>query len=95
MDSTKQRRVHGLIRGRVQGVFFRASMRDKAGELDVTGWVRNRADGRVEFVAEGNADAVQQLVEWAAVGPPHAHVTDVEIEDETPTGSERHFRIRR
>lgn len=95
MEDNTQRRVHGFLSGRVQGVFFRASMRDKARDLGVAGWVRNLRDGRVEFVAEGDTEAVQQLVEWARVGPPHASVTDVELDEEPPTDSERYFRIRR
>ena len=93
--SDSQRRVHGFISGRVQGVFFRASMRDRATDLGIGGWVKNLADGRVEFIAEGDEAAVQQLVDWARSGPPRAQVTDFELHEETPSGAEERFRIRR
>jgi acylphosphatase len=74
------------ISGRVQGVFFRESMRLRAEQLNVTGWVRNCADGTVEAVAQGDAFAVGRLIEWAQRGSDAAKVekVDVEsIEDET------------
>lgn len=73
-------RAHGYISGRVQGVFFRASTRDKAQELGVVGWVKNLADGRVEFVAEGEQDAVESLVKWARQGPERARVEDMDVD---------------
>jgi acylphosphatase len=73
-------RAHVTVSGMVQGVFFRASTRDKARRLGVTGWVRNLYDGRVECLVEGDEDAVSQLISWCRHGPPGAHVTDVEIE---------------
>lgn len=72
--------VHRLeIRGRVQGVFFRASMVDEARRLGVRGWVRNRRDGSVEAMVAGPADRVEQLVAWARRGPPAARVTEVQV----------------
>ena len=68
------------ISGRVQGVFFRESMRERAEQLKVTGWVRNRADGTVEAVAQGDAFMVGRLIEWAQRGPDAAKVEKVEIE---------------
>lgn len=68
-----------MIRGRVQGVGFRYSMRLEARRLGVTGWVRNRHDGSVEAVAQGPAEAVEALVEWSRHGPPGARVTDVQV----------------
>jgi acylphosphatase len=69
-----------LIKGRVQGVWFRESMRREAERLGVTGWVRNTPDGAVEAVVQGPAEAVDALIEWARSGPPMARVDGVEIE---------------
>lgn len=65
------------IRGRVQGVGYRAAMVDKAFELGVTGWVRNRRDGSVEALACGSAEALDAMVQWAHAGPPLARVESV------------------
>ena len=69
---------HFLISGRVQGVYFRGSARAAAFELNVTGWVRNLDDGRVEAVACGEAGALDAFARWLAHGPPHARVSDVD-----------------
>lgn len=90
----EQRRIHIWISGRVQGVFFRDSTRSRAWELGLSGWVRNLRDGRVEIVAEGEAEAVQRLLEWAGQGPPHARVEQVEVEEETPQGDLAGFMVR-
>ncbi len=68
------------IHGRVQGVFFRDSMRREAQRLSVTGWVRNCSDGTVEAVVHGHASAVDAIVQWAHRGPEHAGVQRVVIE---------------
>lgn len=65
------------ISGRVQGVGFRYSMRDEATRRGVRGWVRNRRDGSVEALAQGEPAAVEALVDWARHGPPGARVTEV------------------
>ncbi len=70
-----------LVSGRVQGVFYRASTRDKARELGVRGHARNLPDGRVEVLAVGRLEGVHALVSWLWTGPPAARVTAVEVED--------------
>lgn len=87
------KRVRVLISGRVQGVFFRAYTRETAMALNLTGWVRNLSDGRVEAVFEGEDGKVDAMLEWCKQGPPYAVVRDVEIIEETPTGEFRDFRI--
>ena len=74
--------LHLEITGRVQGVWFRESMRHEAERLGVTGWVRNRRDGSVEAVAQGAPEAVDALVAWARVGPPQARVENI-VQTET------------
>jgi acylphosphatase len=71
---------HLLIQGRVQGVWFRESMRCEAERLGVAGWVRNAPDGSVEAVIQGSDEAVDALIEWARIGPPMARVDGIEIE---------------
>jgi acylphosphatase len=78
---------HLLIQGRVQGVWFRESMRREAKRLGVTGWVRNTPDGAVEAVVQGSAEAVDALIEWARSGPPMARVDGI-----TLTGAAGHYR---
>lgn len=72
---------HLLISGQVQGVGFRYSMAEEAERLGVTGWVRNRRDGTVEAVIDGQAAAVEALLAWARRGPPSARVSDVTISE--------------
>lgn len=69
------------VYGRVQGVFFRESMRQKAVELGVTGWVRNRRDGAVEAVVQGAPQDVERIIAWVRRGPPAARVERVETTD--------------
>lgn len=75
-----------FVSGRVQGVFFRASAREQARSLGVSGYARNLPDGRVEVLACGPDMAVQQLCDWLAVGPPAAQVVEVHChpDDATP-----------
>lgn len=86
-------RAHLVIRGRVQGVWFRASARDRARELRATGWVCNCPDGSVEVVAEGEKEHVQRLITWCHKGPEGALVTDVEVEWQTYRGEFREFSV--
>lgn len=76
LQITRRLKIHG----RVQGVFFRESMRQRAEQLNVTGWVRNRADATVEAVVQGDEFEVGRLIEWAQHGPDAAKVDRVEVE---------------
>lgn len=84
MSEVERRRV--VVRGQVQGVFFRDSTRREAASRGVSGWVCNRDDGAVEAVFEGSPDAVRALVEFCQGGPRGASVADVEVSDEKPEG---------
>jgi len=85
-----RRRV--VVHGRVQGVFFRDSCERMARSAGVSGSVRNRNDGAVEAVFEGEADAVERMVAWCRQGPRRAHVERVEVLEEEPVG-ESGFRV--
>jgi len=74
-----------LISGRVQGVFYRASAQRYAQSLELSGWVRNRRDGRVELLACGEASVVAELEKWLEIGPEYAKVTNIEIIRENPS----------
>ena len=76
----------------MQGVWFRDSCRSEARRLHVSGWAKNRFDGRVEAVFEGEPDAVNEMANWCQHGPPHAAVTSIEVIDE-PAEGESGFRI--
>ena len=77
-----------VVKGRVQGVFFRASMREQAERLGVSGWVSNEPDGSVRAHLEGPADAVDTLAAWCAEDPPQAHVEEVRRDDGELTGAD-------
>ena len=85
-------RARIIVTGRVQGVGFRASCAREANGLGVAGSVRNRIDGSVEVVAEGDEAAVASLTEWCRVGPAYSRVQSIEVFSEAPTG-ETTFRI--
>ena len=70
-----------VIRGRVQGVFYRESLRQEAARLEVTGWVCNRRDGTVEAVVQGSPAAVEAITRWAQRGPEDARVQAVEVSE--------------
>jgi len=73
-------KVHVIISGRVQGVWFRSSTKNKAEQLGITGWVRNTSDGNVEAVFEGDEKIIEEMLEWCNHGPPQAKVDNVEVE---------------
>lgn len=83
-----------IVHGRVQGVFFRASARDRALALGLNGWVRNLPDGRVEALARGERVALDDFQAWLGVGPPAADVTRVATEPADETGLPAEFEIR-
>lgn len=72
-------RVHVYINGKVQGVFFRASTREKAHALGIKGWVRNCLDGSVEAVFEGEKEAVNNVVNWCRKGPAGAFIEKIDV----------------
>ena len=72
------KQIHCLVRGRVQGVFFRSSTQREAKRLGLTGWVKNLADGTVEVVAEGEDEALRELLGWLQRGPTAARVERVD-----------------
>lgn len=79
--------VHILVNGRVQGVWYRASTCREAQRLNLSGWVRNLEDGRVEILAQGSEAEVDELCLWCESGPPGARVTAVQIEPVTVDAS--------
>lgn len=83
--------LHLIIHGRVQGVFYRDSMRREAQGLSVSGWVRNRSDGTVEAVVQGEPGAVDALVRWAQRGPARAQVE--RVDSEAAEGSYSNFEV--
>ena len=87
-----RRRVHVIVSGRVQGVFYRATCIERARDLRLGGWVRNLGDGRVETAFEGPAAEVDAMVAWCREGPPRARVDAITVEEETPLG-EVDFRV--
>lgn len=86
-------RAHIYVSGDVQGVFFRQETCNRARTRNVSGWVSNRPDGRVEAVFEGSSEAVESMILWCREGPRMATVSDVEVEWEKPTG-QTGFRVR-
>ena len=86
-------RAHLIIEGIVQGVFFRAHTREQADINSVQGWVRNKPDGTVEAVFEGDEEPVNKLIGWCHNGPPEAVVKNVKIDWETYKGEFKNFTV--
>lgn len=86
-------RVHIVVSGLVQGVFFRANTHYEAKRLGLTGWVRNMRGRKVEIVAEGEKNDLQELISWCRQGPPGARVENIEVKWEESTGEFSDFRI--
>lgn len=87
------RRVRVFVSGKVQGVRFRESTRVQADILGLTGWVKNLPDKRVELVAEGESEKVDELLVWLRRGPPAARVAGLEVIEENEGGAETGFRV--
>lgn len=85
--------VQLIVRGRVTGVYFRASAQREAKRLGITGWVRNRNDGSVEIMAEGDEDVIKELVSWSHHGPTAARVDGVDVRWRGYSGEFSDFRI--
>ena len=92
--SANRQRLHLIVHGRVQGVFFRGAALDEAHDLGLTGWVRNRPDRTVEIVAEGDRRNLEMLLAWAYQGPPSARVDRVDTEWLPASGEFHEFTIR-
>jgi len=86
--------VHVLISGRVQGVWFRASTKQKAQQLGLTGWVRNTSDGNVEAMFEGEENKIDKMIDWCHSGSPLSKVTNVEVKKQNPTNGFDDFSIK-
>jgi acylphosphatase len=87
------KRVQLIVRGRVTGVYFRASAQREARRLGITGWVKNRNDGSVEILAEGEEDSIKEIVSWAHHGPSAARVDHVDVRWRSYAGEFADFRI--
>lgn len=90
----KKTRAHIFVSGRVQGVYFRENTRKKAEQLDVSGWIKNLSDGRVEAVFEGEEDKIEKIVAWIKKGPIFAKIIDLKIEWQEYKGEFKGFDIR-
>jgi acylphosphatase len=86
-------RKHVFVAGKVQGVGFRWSARLRAHELDLTGWVRNLPDRRVELCFQGEQGAVNEMEDWCRAGAPRSRVTDVSVSEVMPVEGETGFEI--
>jgi acylphosphatase len=94
MPIIPQARTRLIVKGRVQGVYFRASTVQQARHLGLTGWVMNHDDGSVELVAEGLSESIEELIAWCRQGPPGARVDEVDVQRQDFRGGFSEFRIR-
>ena len=90
----KQKRIHAIVHGRVQGVFFRDYTMRQGQQLGLSGWVRNLPDRTVETVFEGTTEQVDAMLEWLYTGSPASSVTEVESREEEPEGTMEGFTVR-
>ena len=94
-ESHQLQRVHVVVRGRVQGVGFRAHVQYSARRIGVTGWVRNVGSEAVEAAAEGERAALERFVEAVRAGPPGSQVDEAQVEWQNATGEWSDFQMRR
>jgi acylphosphatase len=94
MSGIEATRLHAIVHGRVQGVGFRAFVVDRAVNIGAKGWARNRWDGTVEVLAEGNREQLERLLAALHSGPRMANVTRVEVDWQTARGEFSSFRMR-
>jgi len=87
-------RARVIVEGQVQGVYFRSYILEKAKKLNLTGFVRNLVDGRVEIIIEGKRGDVKTLVDWCHKGPPSARVSEVKVDWEEYSGRHHSFSVR-
>jgi len=90
----EKKAIHAIISGRVQGVFFRMETLRAAERYGVNGWVKNRSDGTVEAVFEGESEKVDRIVDWCKKGPPMAFVSDIKVDPINYVGEYKGFLIR-
>ena len=93
-DEKESISVRLIVRGKVQGVYFRFNMRQVAMKNSVVGWVRNLPDENVEALLEGNKEDVNQVVQWSKIGPENARVDEVKMDYGQYTGKYKDFIIR-
>ena len=93
-EKPEKLRARVVVTGRVQGVWFRGTTCEQARQAGVRGWVRNRRDGAVEAVFEGDRQAVMQVLSWCYRGPTMARVDNVDVTWEKPTGEFAGFDLR-
>jgi acylphosphatase len=94
-NSSEPARVHFKVRGRVQGVYFRASTVQRAQDLGLTGWVMNCDDGSVEGIAEGPRSRLEKLISWCWQGPAGAKVAKVDVQWDIARNTFQGFLIKR
>ena len=88
------KRIHIFVTGRVQGVFFRQSTKVMAIKNNAKGWVRNLDDGRVEIVAQGETQDIDNLAHWCKTGPANSRVDEFELSEENVTDEFENFEVR-
>jgi len=89
-----KKRIHIIVSGRVQGVFYRLSAKRQAKILNLTGWIKNKENGKVEIIAEGEEENLRKLILWCRRGPLIARVEDIKTEWKEYKGEFEYFSVR-